>query len=171
MHTPEKETIMSSHDIILGAAGTVAALYVFARMYSSAHHRAFSAGHSAALAVVRQHQATRALELRQAGRRRGRGGRGPLVLTAAVAGVAAWFGFLRHHLDVKAVTSAGKAVLARVHTAAPKPVVTVPAPRVPPVAVHSSSFPLSGTEIVIIAIVLICGLVAYGINRVRARES
>jgi hypothetical protein len=162
---------MNSHDIILGAGGAVVALYVFARMYSSAHHRAFTAGHSAALAVVRQHQATRALELRQAGRAvRRRGGRGPLVLGVAGVGALAWFGFLRHHLDVKAVTSAGKAVLARVHTAAPKPVVTVPAAKVPPVVVHTSSFPLSGTEIVIIAIVLICGLVAYGINRVRARE-
>jgi hypothetical protein len=105
--------------------------------------------------------------------RRGRGGRllGALVLVAGVLFVA------DKVMHFKAPSSAAGPAATPAPTAAPK--VTVKPPSPSPSASHSvaapvthaaSHFPLTGTEIVIIAIVLICAAAGYLITRVRARE-
>jgi hypothetical protein len=105
-------------------------------------------------------------------RRRGRGRLlGALVL---IAGVLAAADKVMHF---KAPSSAAGTAATPRPTATPK--VTVKAPAPAPSASHSvaapithaaSHFPLSGTDIVIIAIALICAAAGYLITRVRARE-
>jgi hypothetical protein len=164
---------MNGHNELIAAAIGIGVLglLVLAKIFAGSHRRAFREGHSAALAVVREQQATQALELRRA-RRQGH----PVRNTAVAAGVLAgiWFAFLHHAGSVAATGAAAKAATKTAAKTAAKArtiikTVNIPAPKVPPAVAHSS-FPLSGTEIVIIAIVLILGAVAYGINRVRARE-
>jgi hypothetical protein len=110
--------------------------------------------------------------------RRRRGGGRLLIGLALIAGVALAADKVMHFSLHSAAPGGGTpapapkpAPKAPVKVPAPRPVTGHPVPTAPVTITHTTfHFPLSGTELTIVAVVAILGLVAYGINRVMRRS-